>query len=193
MNRKLFFVILLVITLMISCKTTGFNSKSIDINGMVYDFSNRPVAHCEIYLGKWSKVISDINGRFSFPKVSPGTYLLRVEKKGFEQYSEEIIVRDQGQIIYLRLPSQKQLLDLLDEALTANDLVFAAELANRAYLIDKNSIEMLFYYATVIFKKGEYPEAANYLQIAKNLGSKDKFIDKFLEDLRRLQNADKSK
>ena len=38
--------------LFISCKTAEFGFKTTDVNGMVYDFSNRPVAYCEISLGE---------------------------------------------------------------------------------------------------------------------------------------------
>ena len=196
MNKKaliLFCTVILTLALNTSCKTAEFGFTAIDLNGMVYDFSNRPVAHCEIFLDRKFKSCTDINGRFTLPKVTAGTYTLTAHKKGFEDYYDEIIVKDRGQIIYFRLPSQNQLLDLIDEALTANDFSHALGFAERAYQIDQNNIEMLFYFATVKFKQQEYPEAIAYLQIAKKLGSKDIFVDKFISDLWRLQNAKMAK
>ena len=182
MNRKKFFWLLIIITAFItaSCQTAEFSFKTMDIHGMVYDFSNRPVAHCEISLGSNLNSVTDINGRFSLPKVQVGIYTLTANKKGFENYKGEVAIRDRGQIIYLRMPSQNQLLDLIDEALTANDLNLAGELAERAYQIDKNNIEMLFYFATVKFRQNEYQKALNLLVTAKSLGTKDIFVDKFL-------------
>ena len=190
-HRKniLWLFILFTALFAVSCKTAEFGFKVIDIHGMVYDFSNRPVAHCEISLSRWHRTVTDINGRFTLPKVAVGTYTVTASKKSFETYAGEIRIADHGQIIYLRLPSQNQLLDLVDEALTANDFAVAEELAERAYRIDPNNIEMLFYYATVSFRQEDYPKAAGFLEAAKSLGSKDIHIDKFLAILRRMQNA----
>jgi tetratricopeptide (TPR) repeat protein len=181
-----------------ACGTVGFSYKTLDINGMVYDFSNRPVANCEIMLDKEKvnpkekvkpyKSSTDINGRFTLLKVPLGTYTLTAQKKGFEDYVDEVMVIKRGDIIYFRMPSQNQLLELVDGALTLNDVELAAQLVERAYQIDKNNIEMLFYYATVKFKQQDYVNAINFLETAKSLGSRDVYIDKFLEVLREKQH-----
>jgi hypothetical protein len=192
MNKRTgFFKLLILITALVSvsCRTAEFGFKVIDIHGMVYDFSNRPVAHCEISLGRKLNTTTDINGRFTLPKVPIGAYTLTGFKRGFEVYKDEVTIRDRGQIIYFRIPSQNQLLDLVDEALVANNFPLAADLAERAYQIDKNNVEMLFYFAAVNFRQGEYLAAINLLEAAKNLGSKDSYADKFLLILRELQNA----
>jgi len=184
-------LIVLVATLTsFSCKTAEFGFKVIDLHGMVYDFSNRPVAHYEISLGKRYKTVTDINGRFTLPKVPAGNYTLTGFKKGFENYAEEIDIRDRRQIIYFRIPSQNQLLDLVDDALASNNITLAGELAERAYSIDENNIEMLFYYATVNFRQGEYHRAIDFLEATKNLGSRDLFVERLLTIVRRQQNAE---
>jgi len=185
--KKLF--IFFVALMAFSCKTAEFGFKVIDVNGMVYDFSNRPVAHCEISLGKKYKSSTDINGRFSLPKVPVGAYTVTGHKKTFESYSDEVVIKDKGQIIYIRMPSQNQLLNLADEALVTNNLATAEEMLERAYLIDKNNIEMLFYYATVNFRQHKYNQAIQLLESAKELGSKDVYIDKFLTKLKEAQYA----
>jgi tetratricopeptide (TPR) repeat protein len=153
---------------------------------MIYDFSNRPVPHCEVSLGWFHKTTTDINGRFTFPRVSLGTYTITGKKTGFESYSEQIIIKDIGQIVYIRMPSQNQLLNLVDEALTANNLTLAEETVERAYQIDENNIEMLFYYATVKFRQRRYGNAMDYLETAIDLGSKDLYVLKFLVLLKEL-------
>ena len=190
-NRTGFLLIIVPLALFIksSCKTSEFGFKVMDLNGMVYDFSNRPVAHCDISLAWWFKSSTDINGRFTIPKLPYGIYTLTAHKKGFEVYTEEIIIKNSEQIVYFRIPSQNQLLDLVDEALTANDLAAAEELVERAYKIDSNSIETLYYYATIKFKQNDYQEAITFLEAAKDLGSKDTYIDKFLTILWELHDA----
>jgi tetratricopeptide (TPR) repeat protein len=167
-----------------SCKTVEFGYKVIDISGMVYDFSNRPVANYELVLGRKYKGSTDINGRFTLVNVPVGIYSIMGSKSGYENYSDEIHIKERGQIIYIRIPSQTQLLNIVDDALTANNLDLAWEIAGRAYQIDKNCVEMLFYYAAVLFRRKNYQEAIDYLEAAVELGSKDLYIEKFLAALK---------
>ena len=187
-NRKnLLSVIILSLTFSAgACKTTEFGFKVIDISGMVYDFSNRPVNNYEIALGRKYKSSTDINGRFTLSKVPVGNYKITGYKNGFENYIDEIIIKDRGQIIYIRIPSQNQLLNIVDEALMANNFALAEETSERAYQIDKNNIEMLFYCATVAFRQHDYKKAISFLESAKSLGSKDLYIDKFITVLKEL-------
>ena len=188
-------MLMLFVLLALSCKTTEFGFKVIDINGMVYDFSNRPVPYCEISLGGKYKGSTDINGRFTLPKVPAGTYIITGSKNGYENYLEEVIVKDRGQIIYIRIPSQNQLLNMVDDALTANNFTVAEEMAERAFQIDNNNIETLFYNATVSFRQQQFEKAISFLEAAVNLGSKDLYIDKFLSilmELRELQNENQA-
>ena len=174
----------------VSCKTAEFGYRIFDINGMIYDFSNRPVAYCEITLGgKGLNGTSDINGRFSIPGVPVGNYSLTVQKDGYEKYSEVFFIKQRGQIIYVRLPSQNQLLDLVDEALTANNFILAEEMAERAYRIDPNNIEALFYFAAVKYRRRDYDGALTFLEAACELGSKDPYIDKFMTLLKEARDA----
>jgi tetratricopeptide (TPR) repeat protein len=148
------------------------------------------VAFCEITLGgKGLNGTSDINGRFSIRGVPVGNYALTVQKDGYEKYSEDFFIKQRGQIIYVRLPSQNQLLDLVDEALAANNFVLAEELAERAYRIDPNNIEALFYFATVKYRQRDYDAALTFLEAACELGSKDPYIDKFMALLKEAQDA----
>ena len=190
-RRRLFFVFIYTAFLFVSCKTAEFGYKVFDINGMIYDFSNRPVAYCEVSLGR-SRLnsTSDINGRFSIARVPVGKHTLTVYKEGYEKYSEDFYINQRGQIIYVRFPSQNQLLDLADEALTANNFPLAEEMAERAYKIDPGSIETLFYYATVKYRRRDYSGALAFLEEAGKLSSKDPYIEKFITLLKEAQDAD---
>ena len=181
---------MIIVLSAVSCKTAEFGYKVFDINGMVYDFANRPVAFCEISLGRRGlSGTSDINGRFSIPRVPLGNYTLTVYKDGYEKYSEVFFIKQRGQIIYVRLPSQNQLLDLVDEALTANNLTLAEEIAERAYQVDPNNIETLFYFATVKYRRLDYSGALACLEAANNLGPKDPYIGKFIARIKEILDA----
>jgi tetratricopeptide (TPR) repeat protein len=189
-NKKYMFLpfIAFIAFLSLSCKTAEFGFKTADINGMVYDFSNRPVFNYELVLGGKYFGSTDINGRFTLLKVPLGSYKISGSKTGFENYSGEVIIKEKGQIIYIRIPSQNQLLVLADEALAANNFTLAEEIAERAYQIDKNNIEMLFYYAAVSFRQNNFAKAALFLEDAVNLGSKDYYVQKFLAAIKEMQN-----
>jgi len=184
--------LLLFALLALSCKTTEFGFKVININGMVYDFSNRPVPNYEISLGRKYKGSTDINGRFTLPRVPVGVYAISGHKNGYENYLEEVIVKDRGQIIYIRVPSQNQLLNMVDDALASNNFAVAGEMAERAFQIDGNNIETLFYNAAVSFRQQQFEKAVFFLELATDLGSKDFYIDKFLSILREKQNENQS-
>jgi len=189
----LIFIIFIISLLFSSCKTAEFGFKLINISGMVYDFSNRPVSNYEVALGKWYSGSTDINGRFTLLKVPLGSYQIRGSKKGYEDYTSEVIIKNKGQIIYIRIPSQNQLLSMADEALAASNFFLAEEIVERAYQIDKNNIEMLFYYATILFRQNNLEGAASFLEDAVNLGSKDLYVQKFLSMIRRMQDENKTK
>jgi len=189
-GRRVLYIFVIIAFSAVSCKTVEFGYRVFDINGMVYDFSNRPVANCEISMGvRGLSGTSDINGRFTIPRVPMGKYTLTVHKDGYESYSEDFFIRQRGQIFYVRLPSQNQLLDLVDEALTANNFLLAEEMAERAYKVDPNSIEALFYFATVKYKRQDYDGAMALLETAGSLGLKDPYIDKFMAQLKEIQDA----
>jgi len=187
-KQYIFLPLIISITLLfLSCKTAEFGFKTVDISGMVYDFSNRPVFNYEVTLGKKRYSGStDINGRFTLSNVPLGSYAINGSKTGFENYKGEIVIKDKGQIIYIRIPSQNQLLTLADEALTANNFALAEELAERAYQIDKNNVEMLFYYAAVSFRQNNFKKAVSFLEDAVNLGSKDYYVQKFLSAIKEM-------
>ena len=190
MNGKHFYTIsvFINITFLCSCATDVFNIKKVDVNGMIYDFANRPISFCEITLDGFYAGSTDINGRFTMSRIKPGTYIITGQKAGYETYQDTIAISDPGQIVYIRIPSQNQLLNLADEALTVMNLAIADEYIQRAYEIDNTNIEMLFYYATLKFRQQKYEEAIAFLETAKELGSRDAYIDKFLTILKELKN-----
>ena len=187
-NLWLIFLFFLILLIILSCRTAEFGHESININGMIYDFSNRPVPNCGISIGTKYKTHTDINGRFTIVKVPAGTYIAETQKPGFETWFEEITITEFGQIIYIRIPSQSQLLSLVDDALTSGDLDIAEEYAERAYRINSRNAEMLFYYAAVKFRQGEYEKAISTLEFAMESGAKDPCFGKFLNALKELQN-----
>jgi tetratricopeptide (TPR) repeat protein len=171
----------LIISTLFSCKTVD------SVNGMIYDFSNRPIQDYTVNLNEKYVATTDINGRFTINKVKMGQYSIKGVKVGFETYKSKITIDARNQIVYIRVPSQTQLLELADEALTKNRLDDAEAYVKRAYDAGILTTEVLFYYATVKFRQNDYDEAIEYLEKAKQIGSKDAYVDKFLGDLIRIK------
>ncbi len=176
-------------SLFFSCKTAEFGHPMIDVNGMIYDFSNKPVSNYTVTLGEKYTSISDINGRFYFQKVPADTYEITGNKEGYETYKDTIFINSKEQIIYLRIPSLSQLLDLADEALSGHNIPEAETYIERAARIGGTSIERLFYSAIISFRKKEYQKAMDYLVTAKDAGSTDIYVEQFLNDLKKLAEA----
>ena len=86
-----------------SCKTTSI-LYGVNVNGMVYDFDNRPVAGYQLQLNNDLVVVSDITGRFTFEKVKLGEYVLKGQSNAFEPYEGQVTIYDQDQVLYLRIP-----------------------------------------------------------------------------------------
>ena len=189
MNRKieLFIFLALIVMAAISCKTLDSLNDLIDINGMIYDYANRPVPYCDILLNGEHSGSTDVNGRFTLQKITAGTYNIDINKSGYESCSEELTINDTRQIVYIRMPALNQLLGLADDALAGGDLTAAEEYASRAYMINDTTAEALFYCAVIKFRQNKYSEAIKFLESA---GSpiRDMYVEKFLNILTELTN-----
>jgi hypothetical protein len=155
-----------------------------NLNGMVYDFENKPIAGYELTIGK-SNVSSDITGRFALQNISLGKYDIYGKKEGYETYLGVIAVQDNKQIVYIRVPSQAQLLDLADKALMENKLDVADNYITRANSTGVVSTESALYSAVVHFRKNDLIGAQNILDGLISTGVTDLYVRKFREDLER--------
>jgi tetratricopeptide (TPR) repeat protein len=176
----LFFIIVIFL---ISCTTTGYGRGSGGINGMVYDFENKPVPQYIITIDEKTPVSTDINGRFYVPRVRMGGHEIKGYKEGYESYTGALAVNDRRQIVYLRVPNVSQLLDLVDAALSKNNIEEAAGYIRRAGTVGEKTAELFFYSAVVLFRQGEYRAAVETLRDALSLGFRDEYVLKFLNDL----------
>lgn len=180
--------LMLLVFYIASCKTAEFGHKTLDVNGMIYDFENRPVSNYTIAIGEEEKYssVTDINGRFLIPKVPYGSHSLHGEKFGYESYQGEILINDRGQIVYVRIPSFRQLLDLADEAISGNDFATAEEFLNRARTTGQINAELVLYEAILEFRQGKYDAASGRIRAAMDAGMNDKYLEIFLNDILRI-------
>jgi len=166
-----------------ACATTNFGAGVSGLNGMVYDFENRPVANYAVTLDGGAEARTDINGRFLLPRAVVGVRELSGSGDGFESFHGTITVTGQGQIVYLRVPSTAQLLDRAEEALTRNRLADAEDYALRAYAVGEFSPELYFTLAVTALRKGAPREAAAWLREALAGGFTDEYLERFYREL----------
>lgn len=170
-------------TALSSCKTAEFGYRHIDVNGMVYDFSNRPVAGYRVTLGK-KETVSDVTGRFSFLNIPVGQYVIAGSKTGYETYDGIIDAFERGQVVYLRIPSERQLLDLADASLSGNNIDAASSFVSRAAHTGFVSEACRFYQAIVFFRKGIPESACVTLDSLIAGGCSDAYVRSFRDSLR---------
>jgi tetratricopeptide (TPR) repeat protein len=183
MRKPVGFLIFTFTLLLIGCNTTGYKRTLVGLNGMVYDFENKPIPQYIVAVDAKTPVSTDINGRFFVPRVRMGKHKITGRKTGYEEYKGELIINDRRQIVYLRVPNLPQLLDLADGALSKNNIEEAALYIQRAGSIGERTTELFFYSAVTMFRRGEYKEAIEILRDAVFLGSRDEYVVKFLNDL----------
>jgi hypothetical protein len=169
-----------------SCKTSELGYPILTVNGMIYDFNNKAIPNCTVQIGEKHFAVSDINGRFYVPKIPSGNYSIIIIKEEHEVFHDKIIVEDNTQIVYIRIPSITQLLELADNALEKNQIQEAASFVDRAKSIGKRTTELLYYAAIVSFRQQDYSTAQELLIEAKQQGANDSYIDIFLKDLNQL-------
>jgi hypothetical protein len=166
-----------------SCATNPFPQKLPPINGMIYDYDNIPVTTASVEVDGKKVTSSDVNGRFALSDFLPGQYTIKVQKNGYETTQITIDYTDPTQILYVKMFSVVQLLQLAEKAFERRDWQNTESLLHRAELIDGHNVPLRFLQAALNFRRGN-DEQAN--QILKQLlidEANDPYIHVFIADL----------
>lgn len=171
-----------VLVFAVSCKTAEFGVRRFEINGMVYDFENRPVSGYELSIdGK--KAVTDVTGRFSVAGMTAGNHAINGGKTGFESFSGDIDARGAESIAYIRIASERQLLDLACAALDDGDVSKASGLVVRAENTGHASSDCRFLGAVVRFRMGDADGARSTLDALIADGCDDPYVGRMRDDL----------
>lgn len=171
---------------MAGCKTTSL-VYGVNINGMVYDFDNRPVAGYHLKLNDDLEVVTDITGRFTFEKVKLGEYILIGESSRYEGYEGKVGIYSQDQVIYLRIPSFLQLINLTDKALEENNLQEAEGFLKRASAMNSEDIDVMIYEAILAYRYYNIEQAMRKIEQIKVNGYREEWLDKLYDELQKMQ------
>ena len=106
---------------------------SVTVTGVVEDGNGAAISGVKVTLVRGDthhiqETVSDENGNFSFPEVSPGNYVLKIEMSGFEPYEKSLVADGQALKplkIKLKIGAMKQQItvdaDAADEAPSTSD------------------------------------------------------------------------
>lgn len=172
------------------CKTASL-LYGVDVNGMVYDFDNRPVAGYYVTLNDDLAVVTDITGRFTFEKVKLGDYLLKGESSDYEAFEGSVSIYNRQQVIYLRIPSFSQLIQLTDKTLEEGKVSEAEQFLNRAAAMDGEHIDVLLYTVVLEYRKNNIERAMQTLERVKQKGYRADWVDTFYYELEKIQHKER--
>ncbi len=103
----------LVLVILISAFFSLHGQNSSSIVGHIFEEStNEYLPGAVVFLeGTNFTALTDIEGKYIIPNVPPGTYILRNRYLGYEPYSTEIFVPENGQIVQIDIPLKISYLD----------------------------------------------------------------------------------
>jgi hypothetical protein len=153
------------------------------LNGMVYDYENRPVPDAEIRLGGLLRARSDINGRFSLGELPFGAYKLELRKKGYERAALALEYRDPTQILYLKTYSAKQLLLMAEKEAERRSWADALAILDRIEALGPADPAARYLRAVLLFRRGDVRGSQLILEALLTGGYDEPYVRLFLADL----------
>jgi len=157
--------------------------------GMIYDQDNQPVAGAvidiEIGTGEKSSVAavngssgadesankgriqqerSSVNGRFITNNLPPGIHTARVYAEGYEPNTVRFEFYSREQVLYIKLGSLDNLLEMAEDAAEKEDYAAASAYLDRAEKIDDDDPVYRYLRAVIAYKVGRKQECIRWLE-----------------------------
>ena len=211
MNK--YFTIILTIILFTACQSAPedySNFEKAHLQGIIYDIDNQPVSQVSIYLVQITpfeddkeenaenkkegpierRQVSDIRGRFLFADLPKGEYKIEYSKEKYEKVQTKIVFERKTQILYAKIISFNQLIQLSQNALENRKKDIALEYINRAEVLDASSPLLQYLKAVYLYNILDYEGAIDILENLKKEGFSQPHINLFLSDLYELKQDD---
>lgn len=134
-----------------------------DLHGMIYDHHNQVCSGVLVSVDKSAGLFSDINGRFTLPNLPKGKHEIQLKKEGYEDACFTVDFQSRTQILYLRIFSFDQILELAEEALKQGKIAGAEEYLIRAEKIKAGDPLLLYLKAVIALKRNQPEEALQLL------------------------------
>jgi hypothetical protein len=134
-----------------------------DLHGMIYDYHSQPCSQVRILIDNRDGPLSDINGRFVLKNLSKGTHSITLIKDGYEEVNFSFDFINRTQVLYVKLFSLNQLLELAEKELDNKKLGKTEELLSRAEKIDAENVVLLYMKAILALKREQVEQALTLL------------------------------
>ena len=145
MNKKTKWAFAAVVLILTGCKSLPPRAEIIDVNGMIYDTSNRPVVNYSFYVDGKLSCTSDIGGRFVIKKIAKGEHDFYGKGAGYLDINDRIQISDKAQILYIRVPSVESKLKEAFELMKKGELGKAEGLVNEVLQSDSGNQDALYF------------------------------------------------
>ena len=149
MNKKIFLLLIFTVVILSGCKSVPGADEKIDINGMIYDTGNRPVANYRIYIDGKGECTSDIGGRFVISGIKKGEHVFSGFCEGYLGIEKKITVYDRSQILYIRVPSVESCFSQAFDFIKKGRLEEAEHLIREVLESDGENEDALYFMKTI--------------------------------------------
>lgn len=171
---KLLLIIILCLSLFSCASINRIGEKKGILQGMVYDYENRPIAGYIISIKNYGKTTTDINGRFMLDGIKYGTVEICGEGQNYSLYTDNFDFSDKTQILYLKIPSYEWLYTSIDTHIEKEEFSMAEKILSEFPAEEQKKSRYLFYKAIFDFRTTRGTEKSTILENLKVLKGKMK-------------------
>ncbi len=180
--KKSLYILVISLLFITGCKST----KQVlpVVQGMIYDGDNEAVSDVEIYLNNRKNAISDIYGHFTLAGLDEGKqYELKAKKKGYEEKYFSFSYTNPSQVIYLRMYSSRELINLAESMVEQKKYNDAETYLIRAEQAGGSYLSVNYLRAVICVLKSDYDTALKYANDILAAGYVDLYIYILLADI----------
>lgn len=192
MKLRSFLSIIFAIVL-VSCKTGGEDHfiESSGLPGMIYDGYNKPCKNVQIQVYRLVDdfgelllaVESDINGRFTLPALKQGNYRIELYKEDHETLVKEINYSSPLEVLYMKMYSQDQILDMAVQSLEERRIVRVENYLKRSESIQSDDPYHLYVQSIYMYSIEDYEQSLEYLKALVHQGYLFPYVHLLMADI----------
>jgi tetratricopeptide (TPR) repeat protein len=159
------------------------NFISSPLNGKIFDHDNLPCSDVIITVDKFTKVKTDINGRFFIPNLTRGKHVFVCEKESYEELAFTYNFLNQNEVLWLKMTSLEQLIRQIDEMFFDKKWDETESLFERASKINPDDPILLYLTSVLYLHKGQIDNARDILLSIIDKGYTEPIIYLSLADI----------
>ena len=146
------------------CNSVPSRHGRVELNGMVYDTENRPVANYAVVIDGWGQCTSDMGGRFVINGIKKGEHVFSGYGDGYLSVKEKITVYDKSQILYIRVPSVETKFKEAFELIRKKEYEEAEQVIQEVFEYGGECDDAYFFMSVIMKLEGNEEESERYLQ-----------------------------